>query len=243
MQIYRGEDFKISDKIIIHQPTLGEIADWGEQDYFGLVHSLTATPTDLKYQLSVVGIDWNEISDFDCFRKRYHVFTPDFTKIIFGDLDISSLEDGWENEQNGERILYNPETGIGIDRSVFTIITDYLRKAHNIKRNDEKAMTEMTRIVLLEEAKENYEASQRKSYESVLLPLVSTLTNMEGFKYGWKDVWDMKINAFMDAAKTIQHVKNVDLLLNSGYSGFGIDLSKITNKSEKLNYFARPKDM
>ena len=96
-------------------------------------------------------------------------------------------------------------------------------------------MTDITRDVLIEEAKENIEMNKDKPYHSQLLSLISTMTNMEGFKYGWVDVWNMKINAFMDAVNSIQHIKNADLLLSSGYSGFGIDLKKINKK--ELSYF------
>ena len=88
-----------------------------------------------------------------------------------------------------------------------------------------------------EEAKEQYEMNKDKEYSSILLPLISTLTNMQGFKYGWSNVWDMKINAFMDAVTQVTHIKNADLLLSSGYSGFGIDLKKINKK--EINYFYR----
>ena len=57
----------------------------------------------------------------------------------------------------------------------------------------------------------------------------------EGFKFNQNDVWDMKINAFMKAVQRVSHIKNADLLLGSGYSGFGVDLKKINKK--QLNYF------
>ena len=40
----------------------------------------------------------------------------------------------------------------------------------------------------------------------------------------------MKINAFMDSVKRIGKIKNADLLLQSGYSGFGVNLKEIDNK-------------
>ena len=40
----------------------------------------------------------------------------------------------------------------------------------------------------------------------------------------------MKINAFMDSVKRIGEIKNADLLLQSGYSGFGVNLKEIDNK-------------
>ena len=74
--------------------------------------------------------------------------------------------------------------------------------------------------------------------KSELLELISTMTNIEGFKYGWMEVWDMKINAFLDAVARVQKIKNAFLLLQSGYSGFGIDLNKFTTsqKEKTLNW-------
>lgn len=109
---------------------------------------------------------------------------------------------------------------------------------HNLNKNVERAMNETTKIVLLEEAKEQYEMNKDINHKSHLLPLISTMTNMVGFKYNWSTVWDMKINAFMDAVRQIQHIENAKLLLSSGYSGFGIDLKKVNKK--EINYFYRP---
>lgn len=215
---------------------MDEICKWGERKYFSLIYNFTATPTDLKYQLSLSNIDWNEISDYEAFLLRYRTFTKDLTEIIFGDLDLCEFKI-FNRKDNGEIILYNDSKDITIDRSIYEIVVKYLRKTHNLSKNIERAMTETTKIVLLEEAKEQFEMNQNKEYKSVLLPLISRLTNIEGFKYGWTDVWDMKINAFMDAVSSIQHIKNANLLLFSGYSGFGVDLKKVSKDS--LNYFAR----
>lgn len=235
LQIYRGEDFIVNDKIRIHQPTLGEICDFGEQKYFSFVYSITATPTDLKYQLSLADIDWNSISDYELFLIRCSTFENNESKILLGDLDLT-LFNIFKNE-NDEIVLYDQKNDILIDRSIFEIVINYVRKMHNLTPNIERAMNETTKIVLIDEAKEQYEMSKNEKYQSHLLPLISTMTNMSGFKYNWSNVWDMKINAFMDAVQRIQHVENAKLLLSSGYSGFGIDLKKINKK--ELNYFCR----
>ena len=92
LQIYRGKDFIINEKIIIHQPTLDEICDWGEEKYFSFIYNFTATPTDKKYQLHLAGIDWNEISDYELFLSSYKMFTKDYSSIVFGDLDFEAFE-------------------------------------------------------------------------------------------------------------------------------------------------------
>lgn len=236
LKIYRGENYIINEHISIHQPTLGEICDWGEGKYFNIIYNIVATPTDMKYMLSLKDIDWNECEDFQLFLMLYKLFTKEETKIIFGDLDFTKYEI-CRNRLNGEICLYNEYTDSVIDKSIYELIVSYLRKAHNIEKNVEKAMTETTRIVLLEEAKEQYEESQRnKKHKSKLKPLISTMINMSGFNYNHNTIWDMKINAFMDSVQRIRNIKTADLLLTSGYSGFGVDLSKI-NKN-KLNYFS-----
>ena len=40
LKLFRGEGYKINDKILIRQPTLEEIVDFGEQRYFGLVRTI-----------------------------------------------------------------------------------------------------------------------------------------------------------------------------------------------------------
>lgn len=44
--LYFGDDYVINDKITISQPTIGMVADYGEAQYFSMVHSLTAIPSD-----------------------------------------------------------------------------------------------------------------------------------------------------------------------------------------------------
>jgi hypothetical protein len=43
--LYFGDDYVINDQIRIHQPTIGEIVA-GEREYFSMVHTLTAIPSD-----------------------------------------------------------------------------------------------------------------------------------------------------------------------------------------------------
>ena len=60
--------------------------------------------------------------------------------------------------------------------------------------------------------------------------LISAMVNSEGFKRDDVTVFDMNIYAFMDSVKRVSKIKNAQLLLQSGYSGFGIDLKDIDKK-------------
>ena len=51
LQLYLGEQYVINDNIIIKQPKIGELANYGERDYYSMVHTLTAIPSSMKSQL------------------------------------------------------------------------------------------------------------------------------------------------------------------------------------------------
>lgn len=260
LSVYRGRDYIINDFITIHQPTLGEIEMFGEEEYWSTVYSICATPTDMKWQLHLIGEDWNQVSDYELFLMMYRSLTKESTSLIFGDLDFNEYEldinpvngdmclikykqDESNKESNIKKILFGSkekkdrEIVNVIDRSIYEQIVSYLRTSHKLKKNVERAMTETTRLVLLEEAEENFNMAKNKPYKSQLVNLISTFTTMEGSGYNHNTIWDLKINAFMIALESIQHNKSVDRLLQSGYSGFGVDLSKINKK--ELNYFGR----
>lgn len=69
LKIYRGRDIYITDKIIITQPNIGQIEEFGEQRYFSSICTLTSVGVDMIYQLTELGIDFTTISDYELFIK------------------------------------------------------------------------------------------------------------------------------------------------------------------------------
>lgn len=67
LKVYKGHDIKITDKIIITQPTLNQIVDFGEKRYFNSVYTLTSVGADMKWQLWDMGQDYTQIEDYDLF--------------------------------------------------------------------------------------------------------------------------------------------------------------------------------
>lgn len=232
LKIYRGEDFVVSKYIKIHQPTLGEICDFGEQNYYSMVHTFTATPQSMKSQLWDMSIDYTEITPYELFySKLYGIFPIEKTSIIFGDLDFSKFK--LRQRIDDKSILLYQEINdepVIIDEYTYSIIVDYLCKSHFIERDLKIPANNSTKMILIEDAKEEIERNKNKSYHSQLKNLISTLVNSEGFKYNHEQVWNMKINAFMDSVKRVGKIKNAQLLLQSGYSGFGVNLKDIDKK-------------
>lgn len=83
--LYAGDDVKITDKIIITQPTLEQIRLFGEKHYFNAVQTLTSVGADLKWQLWDKGIDYTKIDDYDLF-VRYIYQAVSSKKRIYAEL-------------------------------------------------------------------------------------------------------------------------------------------------------------
>ncbi len=227
LQIYRGKDFPLAPGITIHQPTLDEICDYGERAYWSMIYTLTSTGADLKFQLYDMGIDYTKINDFTLF---YSLLAPPLdqskTSIITGDLDFSNFQ-LMQKKGSEEIVMYDLEQDILIDEPTYLKFAEVLRSMHGLKRNSQLPANEATKQILIEDAREEYEQEKGKPYVSQLRNLVSAMTNSQGFKYDHAQVWNMKINAFLDSVKRISKIRNADLLLQSGYSGFGINLKEI----------------
>jgi len=179
--LYFGDDYVINDKIKLTQPTIGQIVDYGEAQYFSMVHTLTAIPSDLKSMLwDQMQIDWTQIEDFDLFIMLSQTMTPDRTGIIFGDLDFSKLRP-YKHPQNDEVILADKESGVIIDKLIYMRMMTFLRKLHNITPKPEKAKGERTKQAMIDEDRRNREYNKDKPFKSHLLPLISSVKVRQGY--------------------------------------------------------------
>lgn len=83
LAIYSGCDVKITDKIIVTQPSLLQIRDFGERRYFNAVHTLTSVGADLKWQLmDYCNIDYTTIDDYDLFIKLIRRMTSSRKRLL-----------------------------------------------------------------------------------------------------------------------------------------------------------------
>ena len=240
LRVYRGRDLVINDKIRVRQPTLGEIeggplddAEGNEKRFFQTVYTLLATPTDMMAQLDKYGIDYERLSNYQLFMALFPQMEQSGTRFILGDIDPKCFRKVLVT--NEERyILADEKRNIFIDEVVYAAIVHYICAFMQATQTAFiKNGNAFTRAVRMELAYDELAMSKDKPYESLLQPLISTMVNMEGFKYGWGDVWDMKIGAFMDSVQRIQTILSARALLDGCYSG-NVDVSKIDKK--ELNY-------
>jgi hypothetical protein len=223
--LYFGDDYVINDKIRIHQPLIGEIVSC-EREYFSMVHTLTAIPSDMKSQLWDMELDWCEVEDFELFMMLTQTLPQNRTKILFGDLDFSKMKP-FRNSQNGEIVLADKDSGVIIDQLIYTRIVNYLRKLHNITPKVEKTKSKTVKKWLIEEDRNKIQNAQNKPFRSYLLPLISAIKVKQGYTKDY--VRNMGLYEFFDDIARAQIINNADHLLNGAYSGM-MDMKKVDKK-------------
>lgn len=232
LKMYFGEPYWVTDKICIKQPTIGEICEWGEKEYYSMIHTLTCIPSDMKSQLEDMGTNYMNISDFELFMMLSRTLTPKQTGIILGNLDLSKFI-LCKSIENDELCMYCKDNDIVIDNLIYLKIADYLRKLHNIKSKVEKAYNETTRKILIQIDRERIEKAKNKPYKSQLKELISAMMRYPGFKYKKNELKECGLYEFMDAVQGAQVYVSTTSLLSGMYSGM-IDTSKINKK--ELNW-------
>lgn len=230
LQIYFGSDYIINDYITIHQPTLGEIIDFGELNYWQLIGTLTATPTDMMSVLWDIGMDWEEVSEFDLFSTLLiRGITKEESKILLGDLDLQQYFLRNKPLSQDEIELYNPSDNSVIDANIYRLMTDYMRKMAGLKKNVKKAGNKLTKEIMIDVDRQDRRKKSKEEYKSHLMPLISSMINSPGFKYNLEEVRKMPYCTFIDCVQRVALIKNADTLSLGRVCGMA-DLSKVPKK-------------
>ena len=177
-----------------------------------------------------MGIDWCELEPFELFMMLSQTMTQDRTKILFGDLDLSKMRP-FRSKQNDEIVLADPESGVIIDKLIYTRMVNYLRKLHHITPKVEKTKSKTVKKWLIEEDRNRIKASQDKPFRSYLLPIISSVKARQGYTKEY--VRNMGFYELMDEVERLNIINNADHLLGGMYSGM-IDTKKIDRK--ELNW-------
>lgn len=238
LKMYFGEPFDVGNGITIHQPTVGQILEVGEEDFYGTLYVFISNPTTYRLQLWDLGIDWNKIKSYDLFMMLVKSVNLDISRILFGDVDFSGFEPysrtTVETNEDGEEVtvsvptLYNKDIDMELNEDNYTLISEYLRTMFNIFPKVEKVKGRLTKESVIEEDRMNLIARQKKgdTNESGLLSLVSSCVNHPGFKYKLQELKDVGICQFMDSVQRLQVYESSTAMLHGMMGGF-VDSSKI----------------
>lgn len=264
LQLYFGDPYQVSDKILVYQPTIGGILEYdkkfGESEFWSMLNVFIGNTTSYRLLLWDMGIDWNEISDFQLFSLLIKTLKVENTEILFGDLDLSSFdaymkqipnEDEFDNKEESEpkqeMVLWNPELDIEINEDIYKNIALYIRTMFNIFPKVEKAKGKTTKKWIIEEDRMNLANAKKEDTTSTFLPLIESCCCHAGFKYKKNELREVGIYEFMRSVQRLQVYESTTALLKGMYSGFidtkGIDkeefdfmrdIKPIKNKYENI---------
>ena len=114
-------------------PTVGQIWD-REAEYYGLITSIIATPSDFMVQLDDIGIDFSTISPFELFLLLFNGLKGTDTSMVFGDLDLSKFKTAI-NEQNGKNDIVMVVDG-DENEDFYLQLIGQIRKKYEIKSSN-----------------------------------------------------------------------------------------------------------
>ena len=227
LKLYLGDEIKIADGIIVKSPTIGQIAEYGEAEYFSMAQTLCATPSSMKAALDDMKFDWMQVTDFQLFMMLCQSLKPSQTSILLGDLDLSSLKP-YSMNNSEEIVLSNEDHTTIINEVIYEILVTYLRKMHGFKKQVDKAGNDITKMMLIRIARDDAKKAVDKPYKSFLRPLISSVKCRMGYTMDY--VKNMGIYELMDDLSRLGVIVNADAALAGSWSGM-VDTKKIPKET------------
>lgn len=225
-RLLRGNDVVLNDVITIHQPTLNEIIDFGEQGYFSELYSFCAIPSDMKSVLADAGLDFMKVTDWELFLMLSRTAQNKAISMVIPNIDFAKLQLMQVGET--EQIVLS-DGEIVIDEAMYAEFIPYVRSQVGYTLKREKAANKFTKQVLIDEDRAKRKASVNKEYESLINSMVISLVNTEEFSYKYSEVYEITFYQLLKSFAQIQKKKAACALYQGSMSGF-VDVSKI-NKS------------
>lgn len=210
--------YAINDSISIVIPTVGQIIDDNEDEYYGLVSALTSMPIDLMVQLDDAGIDFTSINEYELFLLMFEKLKSQDTTLIFGDLDLSKFRLA-TNKQNNNTVLFDEEHGIVIDRVIHSQIAGVLRKIHHLEKNRKKPANVEAKEFMLRRARDKMKRHRNRKEDSQLESLIIAMVNTEQYKYDFEGTRELSIYQFNESVRQVIKKVNYDNRMYGVYAG------------------------
>lgn len=212
-----GDDFQVSNGIIIRNPLVREIKDYGQFNYLGLIQYITMRAYDNAVELWDNGINYQEIPDFAMFVNNMKTLPPEITGIMFGDLDFTKFEIG-VNEQNGEIVFSNGE--FVIDEVIYREMMEFVRGIHYLDEKVEYDMANMTGVkFLIERMRRKQKRNAKKKPQPFLSNLISSMVCRADFPYDYRTIMDLHISQLYNGFYRTNKSDTAKYLTQAIYAG------------------------
>ena len=217
IRLLTGQPFDIGVGIKLQQPTIRDIAKFGESEYMSLVSAVTSEPFDMPYYLDQMGIDFEKIKPFELFCILTSQIPQSTSRLLFGNLDFTKFR-VVEREND---IAMVDSSGIIIDAQVRERIADNVRRMHCLPKNIlTSCENKFTHDLMIRQQKKEMDRAQRRrdlfGDSSHYANLVSSLA------CEWHDydkVFDLHVGQFFDAILRMGYRQNANNLYRGLYAG------------------------
>lgn len=228
-KMYYKQPFKVNARITIYQPSVGDIIEFGENDFYNnVLNPFVSNPTSYRVMLWDSGKDWNKISDFELFVMLYKNIGS--TELLFHDFSFTGYEPYTQTiDGKTSIVLWNRDIDDVVSEQDYTIISQYLRTLFNIFPKTEKVVGKFIKEEIIKQDRLKQQRNEERETSPFLLPLISACMNHPGFKYRIEDLKTLGIFAFMDSVQRLQIYESSIALLHGAYGGF-VDSSKMDKR-------------
>lgn len=233
------KSYKYNDNIIINIPTLKQVrGDNVEEEnlFWSDVNMFVQTPSDMISELDSMGIDFEQLSDYDLFTlffmiKKENGKPPNsilFQNFSFWDLDLQ--------EMGGQFVLQDRNGNTIIDKTIYNEISKIISMLTGHKKTPKKkfgnAFAKKKRIEHDYKQKEKIK-SDNKEHSNVLDGIILRLVCNANFPYNFETIQDVTIYDLIFSLKQIDKDIEVTDLMQTRL--VGNDLSKVPR--EQLSRF------
>ena len=191
LKIYFGDPYPITDKITFYQPTIQEIIDYGERDFYAVLFMFIGNTTYRKLFLWDNGIDWNNMCDYELFCGFVKMLATERTGLMFGDVDFTKFTlyqfeyEEPEIEMRPEDLLkkptaadkrkkkfeifenshtfYNQEQDIEITAKTYHKLVDVMRNSFKIFPKTEYTVGKTSKEILIDEERDKVKKAEREA--------------------------------------------------------------------------------
>ena len=228
LKLYMSEDIKIANGIVLKCPKIKDVAEYGESAYFAMVNTLCATPSSMMVALDDMKLNYMKVKDFELFIMLCQSLTPEMTRPLLGDLDLTKFKPRPFGETEEVVLVYegteNDRHPIVITPIIHEVLTTYIRKMHNLKKEVKKAGNEIARRQLIRLARQDAEMAKNKPHESFLRPVISAVKCRQGYNMDY--IREMGVFELMDDLSRLNVIVQADAALGGMYSGM-VDTKKM----------------
>ena len=239
LAILRGKPIVLNDWLVLRQPTLNEIEEFGESEFYSTAWTLCSSPWDMPSMLDDIGKDFMQISEWEFFRILLAMIDPDHLKIILGDFNFRDFQLMKERTEDGNinTVLYRASDGAIFDEELYKIFIAYLRELIGFQHKGKKAANKSTaKIIIMDDRKRRKrEAEHPPEEESMIYNIIISLVNTEEFSYTYETVYDLTLYQLMKSFTQIQGKKAACALTQGSMSGM-VDTSNISNLDMQWTY-------